>query len=82
MGKCQICWNADSTSDVILGAKGSKGITKQQKTGACCSHGSKGTAGLGYDCIMIPGAMTKNGVIIKGVCQAGSRLNMFLHSVN
>ena len=60
-------------TDVILSGKGTKAITKQdQGTNACCSYGISGMNGIqGYDCLHIPGAMSKNSAVIKGVCQAG-----------
>jgi len=61
-GACQICWSATSLADFDLSGKndamkalvgGKSGLAMM----GCCSYGSDGMQTMGFDCLIIPGAM-------------------------
>ena len=52
---CRTCFSAAiAATDVLLGGKGTKGVTKHD---SCCAYGADGAKSTGvYDCLVIPGA--------------------------
>ena len=53
-GMCRTCFSAGAATDVLLGGKGTKGVTKHD---SCCAYGIDGAKSTGvYDCIILPGA--------------------------
>jgi len=59
-GKCQICWTAMTPEDVDTNGQGDmqKGFAGGLPgAGQCCSYKSSGKGTLGYDCLVIPGAL-------------------------
>lgn len=54
-GNCQICYSAAAATDVALSGLNAAGIVLDV---SCCAYGLDGMGNGGYDCLMIPGAMT------------------------
>jgi hypothetical protein len=47
----------------------------------CCAYGAKGTlTSYGYDCIMIPGAVTTKGTVLAPPTQCGGKGGLVLAS--
>lgn len=56
-GYCKICWSQSASTDFSVSGNAAKGLT------TCCSYGDDGLkagATMGWDCVMIPGAIKKS----------------------
>lgn len=62
---CRICWSQGATGDFSVSGNAAGGQTAISK---CCEYGDngdKGGATIGWDCIMIPGALKKADSAVK-----------------
>jgi len=77
-GNCRICWSADAVTDTGVSGKtnAAAGIVLGTK---CCNYGADGakitTVMAGYDCIMIPGAVS-TGSALKPDKICGSKMGL------
>lgn len=76
-GNCKICWSADAKADV--GVSGKTNVAKGFNKGTmCCAYGADGKkiATVGYDCIIIPGALKAADSVVKPPKQCGTKAGL------
>ena len=74
---CEICWSTvESALDFQLSGPGKMAITDYR---LCCGYGNSGTDTRGFDCLIIPGAMSQNGKALNVMEFCGASLGLNSH---